>query len=64
MAPKAKPKPKLIDLHCRLFAADVEQIKAIAADRGIPWQVELRLQVHAACEADPQRATVLLKETR
>lgn len=38
--------------HTRLFAADIARLKHLAEARGIGWQVELRLLVHRALEAE------------
>lgn len=47
----------------RLFATDVAEIKRIAADRGIPWQIELRLLIRRAIRG-AAREVVLVKEPR
>lgn len=54
-------KAKLIDTHVRLFADDVSQIKKIAHERGLPWQIELRMLVRRALRSE-HREVVLLKE--
>lgn len=39
-------KPKLHTVYSRLFADDVEEIRAVATAKGNPFQTELRLLVH------------------
>lgn len=39
---------KLVQVNVRLLSENVAKIKQIAAERGIPWQVELRLLVRRA----------------
>jgi hypothetical protein len=51
----------LTPVNTRLFAADVTLIKKIAAERGIPWQIELRLLVRRALKGET-REVVMLKE--
>jgi hypothetical protein len=41
-------KSALLRVHTRLFRADVLALKRIAGDRGLPWQIELRLLVNKA----------------
>lgn len=62
MAPKPIPRKKpdspapdtneLVDVHSRYFKDSIEQVKQIAAESGIPWQVELRLLVRRALRAE------------
>lgn len=54
-------RPKLTPVNTRLFADDVKAIKEIAAEQGLPWQVELRLLVRRALKGE-KREVVLLKE--
>lgn len=39
---------RLVDIHTRFFATDIEEVKRIATANGLPWQVELRLIVRRA----------------
>jgi hypothetical protein len=57
--PMRLKKRPMADVHCRLFAEDVAYLKAVAAESGVPWQVELRVRVHKACKAEPQDIIVL-----
>jgi predicted DNA binding CopG/RHH family protein len=47
-------RPKLKEVHTRLFERNVSQVKKIAASKGIPWQVELRLLVDRALKGEKQ----------
>lgn len=62
-ASKQQKRNALIEVHMRLFALDVAQIKAIAAERGMKWQVELRMLVRRTL-AGERREVVLLKESK
>jgi len=55
------PKPSLVEVHARLFAEDVEALKRVAAEKGLPWQIELRLLVRRGVKGET-REVVLLKE--
>lgn len=55
---KAEPN-KLRRVNTRLFEADVAEIQRRAAERGIDWQIELRLLVRHALRLP---AINLLKE--
>jgi len=55
-------KQHVVEAHVRLFAADIEQLKKIAAERGSRWQFELRLLVKRAL-AGERREVVVLKES-
>lgn len=51
--PRTKPTQpedvnRLVDIHTRFFATDIEDVKRIATANGLPWQVELRLIVRRA----------------
>jgi len=46
-APK-QPSNALQEVHARLFKEDVETLKQVAAQHGLPWQTELRLLVRRA----------------
>ena len=59
---KQQKRNALVEVHTRLFAADVTQVQAIAAARGMKWQVELRMLVRRAL-AGEKREVVMLKET-
>lgn len=60
MAPTPKP-PPVVPVHARLFADDVKRLKELAAERGIGWQIELRLLVRRALKNE-QREVLVLKE--
>jgi predicted DNA binding CopG/RHH family protein len=49
--PKGKPKLALGEVHARLFVEDLDEVKRRAAEKHIPWQIELRLLVHRAVGA-------------
>ncbi len=51
----------LVEVHARLFADSVEEIKKIADERGVPWQIELRLLVRRALRSE-RREVVVIKE--
>ncbi len=55
--------PKLVEVHARLFPADVDELKRIAAERGISLQIELRSLVHRTLKGE-HRDVVVLKEQR
>ena len=38
----------LVKVYTRLFKEDVRALKASASEKGLPWQIELRLLVHRA----------------
>lgn len=52
---------KLVEVHARLFPADVEMLKQIAADSGVSFQVELRLLVRRALRGE-KREIVMIKD--
>jgi hypothetical protein len=52
---------KLIEVHARLFPEDVRELKRIAKERGISWQIELRLLVRRALRGD-HREVIVLKD--
>jgi predicted DNA binding CopG/RHH family protein len=53
---------KLERVNARLFAADVLTIKKIAAQRGLPWHIELRMLVRRALKGET-REILMLKDT-
>lgn len=53
--------PKLVQVNARFFAEDVDLLKQISQESGIPWQVELRLLVRRALKGE-RREIVVLKE--
>ncbi len=58
--PKLDPK-KLVDVHARLFPDDVRELKRIAEEHRMPWQIELRQLIHRALNGE-RREVVILKE--
>lgn len=65
---RSKPKPKppaepeapvLTEVHTRFFADDVATVKAVAAEKGLPWQIELRLLVRRALKGERREVVVL-----
>lgn len=54
-------KNKLVVVNTRLFADDVQQLRRIAAERGIPYQTELRLLVRRALRGE-RREVLMLKD--
>ena len=55
-----KPKKsELHETHIRLFSDDVEALQRIAAEKGIPWQIELRLLVRRALKGEIKEVFVL-----
>lgn len=58
--PKKSPNA-LLPVSVRLFSSDVEQIKAIAFERGVPWQIELRMLIRRSLKGE-RREVVILKE--
>ena len=54
-----KKPPALVEVHTRLFADDVATLKRIAAERVIPWQIELRLLVRRALRGETREVLVL-----
>lgn len=64
MSHKKKAAPKMLSLvkvNTRLFAEDVAKIQKIAAERSMPWQIELRQFIHAAMK-NAVRDVLVLKE--
>lgn len=61
--PKHDDPNELLEVHTRLFFRDVEAIKRIAVERGVAWQIELRLLVRRALKGEI-REVVMLKETK
>lgn len=55
-------KPKLVEVHARLFPDDVKHLKKVAAQRGSPWHVELRLLVRRAIRGEVREVLVIDKE--
>ncbi len=60
---RSKPDPvKLLEVHTRLFADDVELLKRVAAERRTPWPMELRLLVHRALKGERQEILILKEQ--
>lgn len=47
-APPPEDPNRLVEVHTRFFADSIDAVKRIAAQSGLPWQVELRLIVRRA----------------
>jgi hypothetical protein len=61
-APSPVPEPDaLVGVHTRFFASDVAEVQRIAAEKGLPWQIELRLVVRRALKGE-RREVVVLRE--
>jgi predicted DNA binding CopG/RHH family protein len=58
---KTKPaeSPTLVEVHARFFAEDVEMVKRVAAEKGLPWQIELRLTLRRALKGATEKFLVL-----
>lgn len=54
-------KKKILEVHCRLFADDIVDLKRIAAEKGLPWSIELRTLVHRALKGE-RKEVFLMKE--
>lgn len=52
----------LVEVHTRFFADSIVEVKKIAAQRGIPWQIELRLILRRALKGDRREVVVLTDE--
>lgn len=57
-----RQQPGVVDVHARLMREDVAALKALAAQTGISWQMELRQLVHRALKGE-QRSVLVLKES-
>lgn len=51
----------MTEVHARLFSDDVAQLKKIAAQSRLSWQVELRQLVHRALAGD-RREVIVVKD--
>jgi predicted DNA binding CopG/RHH family protein len=58
---KQKPRAALVPVNTRLYADDLALLKRIAAERRIPYQIELRQLVHRALKGE-KREILMLKE--
>jgi hypothetical protein len=61
-SPAARPAPEpdaLVGVHTRFFKSDVAEIQRIAAEKGLPWQIELRLVVRRALKGERREVLVL-----
>ncbi len=56
---KAPPAPTFYEAHVRLFADDVGHLKRVAAEKGLPWLIELRLLVRRAIKGEKREVVVL-----
>lgn len=61
MGTKRKDPDRLRAIHIRLFEGDVLEVKRIAKERGLPYQIELRMLVRRALKGD-RREVVVMKE--
>lgn len=59
LAPASK---RLVSVHTRLFDGDIRELKRIAAEQGIPWQIELRMTVHRALKGQHREITILKEQ--
>lgn len=59
MPKRPRSENKLMEVHSRLFAADVAELKRRAETAGIPWQIELRLLVRRALAGERREIRVL-----
>lgn len=59
--PPQEAPPQLVEVHTRLFADDVEELKRRAAQGGLPWQIEVRLTIRRALRGE-RRDVLVLKE--
>jgi predicted DNA binding CopG/RHH family protein len=50
------------EIHARLFEDDVKTIQRIAKEKGLPWQIELRLLVRRTLKNEVQKVLVLDEE--
>ncbi len=53
--------PKLTAVHVRLYTEDVRALKKLAADRELPWNIELRQLVRGALRGH-RREIAIIKE--
>lgn len=53
---------KLVPVNTRLMASDIQELKRIAVEQGIPWQVELRMTVHRALKGQRREITILKEQ--
>jgi hypothetical protein len=56
--PAETPTPQLVEVHTRLFAEDVVELKRRAAQQGLPWQIELRLTIRRALKGERREVLV------
>jgi predicted DNA binding CopG/RHH family protein len=50
-----RPKQKKVEVHLRLYAGDVRELKRRAGEMDVPWQVFLRGFLHRALKRKPTR---------
>lgn len=53
------PKNAIHDYHVRLFKEDVGYLKERAQERGLPWQVFLRLMVRESVKASKAGISIM-----
>lgn len=54
-----KTKNKLVDIHIRLFAADVAHFKKLSAQTGVPYQIEIRTFIRRGLRGERREITIL-----
>lgn len=52
-------KPRVVEVHARLFADDVAHLKKLAAESRLSWQVELRQLVHRALKGEKREVLMI-----
>lgn len=50
------------EVHARLFADDIRELKRIASEHGSKWQFELRLLVRRALKGERREIAILREE--
>lgn len=56
-------RPKLYEVHVRLFSEDVVELKRIAAHNGSHWNIELRQLVRRALRGERREITIISEGT-
>lgn len=50
---------KLTEVHVRLYSEDVRALKKSAAEKGLPWNIELRQLVRLALRGERREITIV-----